>query len=116
MKHPCLFVPQDEKRSLILIIYADDLLYAAKSKEELQEFEKFLEKNFNISKTSKINLYVGFEIERDDEKLKLHLTNYISEIAKKFRVTEMKKRNVALYHGTTLENNSNVILDDIRKF
>lgn len=85
----CLYY--DEARTIILVIYVDDGIVAAKSENLATELVTYLQKFLEL-KTMECKSYLGFEIDRDTEArtLKIHQTAYINRILDRFNMKDCK--------------------------
>lgn len=80
---PCLYTREKNEKKLILVLYVDDGLVAATHSQDQQEFLEELKAEFKIvSKTA--NYFLGIEIERGQNSLKIHQEAYAKRLLERF--------------------------------
>jgi hypothetical protein len=86
----CLYYNRGENSDdyTILGIWVDDGILATKTKEKAAQIIKYLESHFKMT-SGDADIFVGLEIERDQEKRELyvHQNSYIQTVLKRFRMT-----------------------------
>src|SRR5260221_2024832 len=81
---PSFFYRKGE-RKILLTLYVDDGLIAAKYKEDIDELLKKLEVDFKLTKSEPTS-YLGCEIVRDDDGIFLRQAGYIRKLMASFNV------------------------------
>src|SRR5260221_9107614 len=81
---PCLFVREGEQK-LLLTLYVDDGLIAAKYPEDIDVLLADLSKEFQLTR-SEATSYLGCEIIRSDSGIFLRQSGYIQKMMKRFNV------------------------------
>lgn len=74
---------------LIIAIYVDDGLVFAKNYSEIEEIINQLNDRFDIHRME-LSTFLGFQIHKDQHKIKLSQSNYIKNILKRFNMEDCK--------------------------
>ena len=111
---PCLFSTSD--KSLILILYVDDMVYFAKNSSILDKFESYLQKHLTIKITETLTKYVGHELEVSNNKTKISVQGYIKACLERFDWTNIKERKYPGNKGFKIINPDSPLLVDKSKF
>ena len=89
----CIYVKECEDGShIILMLYVDDMLIAAKNLHEIVRLKALLSKEFDMKDLGTTKKILGMEIHRDREKGRLWLTqrSYLEKIVDLFGMTNAK--------------------------
>ena len=78
----------------------------------MQEFEKLMEKKFNLKKTSVVNKFIGFQLRPENSSVILHCSSMIEELAKKFQLDKSAPRSLPLVHGVEFDVEGDEFLPD----
>lgn len=83
---PCLF--QNEEKTLYVIVYVDDFLITAESKQLIDETARKLSTSMSIKNLGEPKVFIGVQIERDRvrKEIKISQRNYIESVIKKFNL------------------------------
>ena len=71
---PCLYVKHDKEGIMIIALYVDDLLLAAKSRTQILWMKKMLSERFDMKDLGGSKLCLGLEITRLRKQRILYLT------------------------------------------
>ena len=98
----CLYFNND--RSLLLALYVDDGLIAAKDKKQLTSLIKYLQSNFEM-KVMNCEAYLGFKIIRNTQKRELSLVqnHYVDKILERFSMQDCKPASTPGEVGVKIE-------------
>lgn len=103
----CLFVK--ESNNLILGIYVDDGILVG---ENLQEMEKLLKelkkKEFQVTIEKDPKLFIGMEIDRKEDGLKLTQTNYGLNVLKRYQMENSKPT------ATPMQKSNNNVINELK--
>ena len=102
----CIFINRD--LNIIITIYVDDLAIIGPNLDSINNFIKDIQKYFNIKLLGPIKDYLGVEIKRDSNTLKLHQTKYINSVLNKFNIAESKPVYTLIDSKVKLEPNPNI--------
>jgi hypothetical protein len=83
---PCLYVLNDAKNTIWLLLYVDDILMSSKSSSALDNARRKLEDQVKIKVTDDALFYLGISMTRDRSKrtIALSQTAYINDILRRF--------------------------------
>lgn len=89
--NPCVYVSNTDT-NLILLIYVDDILIAAKNLEKLEKVKRLIRKKFKINDLGNVTNVLGIHVERDGNigNIKLSQRKYIEETLEKFGMKDCK--------------------------
>jgi hypothetical protein len=85
----CIFTRNNDTGSCTIIVYVDDLLFMASSKDIIEEVIQCLRSEFkdiNVNYGNVIS-YLGMELSFDRGKLKVTMTGYIKKLLKEYNIT-----------------------------
>ena len=83
---PCIFV--NNNKTIIMAIYVDDGAIFAENEHEMDEILSDMKKEFEITIFDNPKTYVGFEITRTPDTLKLNQTAYIQKLIEKYEMVD----------------------------
>ncbi|CAI7893893.1 unnamed protein product [Closterium sp. NIES-54] len=100
-----LFLLQEKKHFLMLLVYVDDILLFSESAAMIERVEEMLEMQFKCSKMGDVKYYLGMHVERDLDKgvLRLHQRKYCEGLAEKYGLQDGGKPATPLPSGFTVE-------------
>lgn len=75
-------------KNIYIILYVDDLVIATKDINTMNNFKRFLLKQFEMVDLKEINYFLGIKIERTNSEISLDQTTYLKSILKKFNMSE----------------------------
>jgi hypothetical protein len=88
---PCLFLRmRDGKLTGMIVLYVDDILLSCKTQQELREVRDKLTARFSMNLLGKPKSYLGMNIERDENGIKVSYVDYIDKLLKKFGMDSAK--------------------------
>lgn len=68
---------------LIIAVYVDDILITGARVESIGEFKKHMGEKFEMTDLGKLSYYLGIEVERGEQCIKLKQSSYATKILKK---------------------------------
>ena len=86
---PCLFIRERNGQKVILVLFVDDGLVAAQNNGDTEAFFAELRKEFKIL-TKNADFFLGLEIERTDEYIKINQSAYARKILDRFNFSDCK--------------------------
>ena len=89
---PCIYTKNTKGIRTILCLYVDDGLVCSSSKEEMIRLIDDLKSTFEIT-TSDVSCFIGLEIERQKDSIRIHQKGYISRILNRFGMRECKPQS-----------------------
>lgn len=101
----CLYVKNDGKVPVYLIIFVDDLLICSEDISKIQEVKSKLSKRFRMKDMGQVSNYIGIDIEHDLENnvMTLSQENYIKSLAKKYDLENAKLYKTPMEMNLKLE-------------
>ncbi len=92
-----------EKR-IIIGVYIDDVIYAAKELQLLDEFETQLKEEFEVKLLAEAKLILGMLVKRDIKRKTLHLshTHYIRDLLSIYKIIEANRVGTPMIKGSTI--------------
>jgi hypothetical protein len=86
---PCLLTKQFEDGGVMyLICYVDDILLAGSSMAGMDEFVSTIKEQWKVKDLGEPTQYLGFQIERGSETIKLHQAAYIERLVERFGLSK----------------------------
>ncbi|KAJ8068192.1 hypothetical protein OCU04_003762 [Sclerotinia nivalis] len=110
----CIFI--NKNKNIILSIYVDDIAIIAPNQEIINEFISNLKKHFDLKDLGPIKDYLGIQIERKADCLKLHQSEYTKKILARFGmqdshpVSTPMDPKIKLYYNKEKANNKDIKL------
>lgn len=100
-----VYVYEQKKGHMILIVYVDDLLPMGPSKSEIDRVKKVLADKFQMRDLGPADTFLGMRITRDRSKRQLELDqqNYIEQVLTRFQMHNAKPQKTPLPEGLHLE-------------
>ena len=89
---PYLYVRHNDEGVMMIALYVDDLLLAAKTMRQVSRLKKMLSDRFEMKDLGEAKVCLGLEITRDRKAKKLFLTqeSYMQKIVEKFGMSDCK--------------------------
>lgn len=112
---PCVYYRKLEDDSLLLLtLYVDDMLIAAKHPKDILQLKKLLSKEFDMKDLGAAKKILGMEIQRDRKAGKLWLTQrgYVQKVLERFNMQKAKPVNTPLGAHFQLSSQSCPITED----
>lgn len=107
----CVFVGHFKNEKVLLILYVDDGLIFSSNKNILELVINALKSNFNL-KVLDLNYFVGLEIDKTKDSIRLTQVNYVEQIIKKFNMSDANASSTPADVNVVLMKNT----DDIVNF
>lgn len=89
---PCLFLSIDENGKLqgMIVLYVDDILLSCKTQGQLEDVRNKLTKRFDMNLLGAPKAYLGMDIVRDKDGIKLSQVTYIDKLLRRFSMENAK--------------------------
>lgn len=81
---PCLYVSHRGTEILLLVIYVDDILIAARDLEWIAEIKRGLKEEFDIKDLGLAQFCLGLEIHQEEDEITLTQSGYILDMLRRF--------------------------------
>lgn len=90
--NPCIYIYGDNKNTVILLVYVDNLMLVSKNIEKLIELKTKLKSEFYISDLDPLSQILGINVEREGAtgKIQLSQQKYINDLINRFGMEESK--------------------------
>ncbi|CAK9799227.1 Copia protein [Anthophora plagiata] len=102
MSEPCILKTKDN--SLTLAIYVDDGLLTGQDTRKMKKLQDNLGKEFKITAVTSLKTFLGIEIKRDIDYMKLKQSSYAAQIVERFNMeNSVSAYTPILTNGSTKE-------------
>jgi Reverse transcriptase (RNA-dependent DNA polymerase) len=71
-------------------VYVDDIIFGSTNKDLCTEFEEVMRKKFEMSSLGKMSMFLGLQVQQNDEGILLHQRKYVEDILTKFGFNNSK--------------------------
>lgn len=95
----CLYVKGENDDIIYLLVYVDDILVFTKDQKLLNDTISDISKSFNITDLGPLKLYLGIEVEKENNKFLIHQQNYINKILESYGMANSKASKIPLDVG-----------------
>ena len=101
---PCLYIKREGDDIMLLALYVDDLIPASNSKTMLHKEKEALRKRFEMKDLGEVHYCLGIQGERgrNKKRMKLHQSQYLTNLLKRFGIEECKPAATPVDQGTKL--------------
>lgn len=113
MADACLYTKHDNDGWVYLLIYVDDIIIAAKSKEVIDQIKTSIQKQIDIQDLGYINHYLGMEVTKDTDGIYyLCQSTYINQVVREFGLGDSKVSPIPIgvSYGKAIHSNDNGLL------
>lgn len=97
-----------ESNNLILGIYVDDGILVGENLQEMEKLLKELKKEFQVTIEKDPKLFIGMEIDRKEDGLKLTQTNYGLNVLKRYQMENSKPT------ATPMQKSNNNVINELK--
>jgi len=110
---PCLYVKHEANGVMMIALYVDDLLLAAKSRSQILWMKNMLNERFEMKDLGEARVCLGLEITRDRNRRKLHLSQqaYIKTIVERFGMSHSKPFATPMEEPKSMEERLEYVSD-----
>ena len=110
---PCVFIRKDEYGTLYVLIWVDDLIICASSKEILNNFKTNFGSKFKMKALGELKWFLGIQFNISDNVISMNQSLYVQNILDRFNMSDCKPRSLpcdpSVYH--LLEEKSDPLED-----
>jgi len=85
-----MFYESNENIRTYLLLYVDDIIIAGNNRNRLNEIKHLLEKRFSMKDLGSLKNFLGIKIDRNERRMNLSQSVYISNLLKRFGMEECK--------------------------
>ena len=111
---PCIYRKNDVNGVMIIALYVDDLLLAAKGMNQISWIKKMFSERFEMKDLGEAKVCLGLEITRNRAQKKLYLSqqSYMNKIVDRFGMSESKPMLTPMEEPKSAEDKLEWISDD----
>ena len=111
---PCLYVRHNDEGVMMIALYVDDLLLAAKTGCQISWMKRMLSERFEMKDLGEAKVCLGLEITRDRKAKKLYLTqvSYMDKIVKRFGMSACKPFATPIEEAKSSKDKLEIISED----
>nr|GEY49460.1 putative ribonuclease H-like domain-containing protein [Tanacetum cinerariifolium]GEY51059.1 putative ribonuclease H-like domain-containing protein [Tanacetum cinerariifolium]GEY55040.1 putative ribonuclease H-like domain-containing protein [Tanacetum cinerariifolium] len=92
---------------LLVQVYVDDIIFGSTRKEMCTEFEKMMNKKFQISSIGELTFFLGLQVTHKDDRIFISQDKYVHEILKKFGFSTVKTSSIPMKTSKPLMKDQN---------
>ncbi|GJX41397.1 putative ribonuclease H-like domain-containing protein [Tanacetum coccineum] len=85
-----LFIRRDKGDILLVQMYVDNIIFGSTKKSLCTEFEKMMNKKFQMSFMGELTFFLGLQVKQKEDGIFISQDKYVTEILKKFGFTDVK--------------------------
>ncbi|GJZ83857.1 uncharacterized mitochondrial protein-like protein [Tanacetum coccineum] len=85
-----LFIKKQKGDILLVRVYVDDIIFGSTNKEMCTACEKLMKDKFQMSFMGELTLFLGFQVQQNEDGIFISQDKYVAEILKKFNFTDVK--------------------------
>lgn len=112
---PCLYLRSDGDRTVILLVYVDDLLVACKEEDEIQAIYMALREAFEATNLGPVRQFLGLEVQRSEGYYSIRLASYIETLLNKFEMADCNPSKTPMEAGyLSVDEESDQLVDITR--
>ena len=110
----CVYYKETANDRIILIIWVDDLLIAARDSDSLNDVKKMLTARFKMKDLGELKHFLGIDFNQSEGEVRMNQKRYISKILEKFGMSECKSRSTPCEQKLNLDGDEE--LSDSRRY
>ncbi|KAI3784099.1 hypothetical protein L1987_43191 [Smallanthus sonchifolius] len=98
-----LFKRKEEKDTIMVQIYVDDIIFGSTNPRLCKEFEEVMRSKFEMSSMGEMKFFLGLQVDQSESGILIHQEKYVKEILTKFKMADSHpmKTPVEVRHGLT---------------
>ncbi|GKD01659.1 putative ribonuclease H-like domain-containing protein, partial [Tanacetum coccineum] len=77
-------------------VYVDDIIFGSTKKKLCTEFEKMMDKKFQMSSMGELTFFLGLQVKQKEDGIFISQDKYVTEILKKFSFSDVKIANTPM--------------------
>lgn len=94
----------NQKSTLLICLYVDDLLVTGDSEEEIAEFKRSMKKEYDMIDLGHLSYFLGLEFVQRTDGVLIHQRRYINEVLKRFNMLNCNNTVVPITANVMLSN------------
>ncbi|XP_028236729.1 uncharacterized protein LOC114416049 [Glycine soja] len=112
---PTLYIKSQGQNTLLLSLYADDLIYTGNNTKMMMEFKEDM-KTFEMTDLGLMSYFLGIEVSQRNEGIFISQKKYTEGLLKKFKMYGCKPVATPLITNEKLQKNDGAPEDDASKY
>ena len=85
---PCVFTRKKNDSLMLIAVYVDDVILAAKTAEEMSSIKELLQSKFKMKDIGKLHFILGINVVLGKESVSLHQSSYIENMLTRFGMAD----------------------------
>ncbi|KAI3813794.1 hypothetical protein L1987_18529 [Smallanthus sonchifolius] len=82
------FKLKDEKDTIMVQIYVDDIIFGSTNPRLCKEFEEVMRSKFEMSSMGEMKFFLGLQVDQSESGILIHQEKYVKEILTKFKMAD----------------------------
>ncbi|KAI3805610.1 hypothetical protein L1987_28141 [Smallanthus sonchifolius] len=83
-----LFKRKEEKDTIMVQIYVDDIIFGSTNPRLCKEFEEVMRSKFEMSSMGEMKFFLGLQVDQSESGILIHQEKYVKEILTKFKMAD----------------------------
>ncbi|KAI3818972.1 hypothetical protein L1987_12794 [Smallanthus sonchifolius] len=83
-----LFKRKDDKDTIMVQIYVDDIIFGSTNPRLCKEFEEVMRSKFEMSSMGEMKFFLGLQVDQSESGILIHQEKYVKEILTKFKMAD----------------------------
>lgn len=100
----CVYSKQTESERVILLIWVDDLIIAARDNQTVTNVKEMLGAKFKMKDLGKLKHFLGIDFTQREGEVKMSQKRYITKILERFDMTDCKPRSTPCENKLKFDN------------
>ena len=111
-----LFIKCQEKHSILVQVYVDDIIFGSTNINLVKEFSKLMQGEFDMSMMGELNYFLGLQIKQLEEGTFVSQMKYCNEILKRFDMANSKVIDTLMPTAVNMDRDENGKAVDIKRY
>ena len=111
-----LFIKQDGRLFIALLVYVDDILIGSNDPKVVEDLKVYLDKHFKLKDLGSLKYFLGLEVARSQNVISLCQRKYVIEIVHDARMLGCKPAKTLMEASLKLSKNDGELLHDARMY
>eukprot|EP00253_Pinus_taeda_P033860 PITA_33860 len=100
-----IYIRIDNDKLLILVVYADDIIFGSNEEHTSQNFALVMQKEFEMSMLGELTYFLGLQVQQNKDGIFISKTKYLKQILKKYGMEDSKPVCTLMVTGCSLSAN-----------
>jgi hypothetical protein len=108
----CVFIlDKGYDSSIIIIVYVDDMILASRLQTQIERIKQLIRNKFEIDDLGELKYYLGINIERSSNSIRVNQRSYISKLIEKYQLDDSRSVNTPLPTNFNFDPHENLNLN-----